>query len=106
MSITVYEGTVKHEVSFKEGESVLSVLQNAGIQSITAPCGGNGTCGKCGVNIQGETDSALRLAGAISAALSEEARAELLRIQKLVQVIDLPTHPSFNDAFTDAMFFE
>ena len=60
----------------------------------------------CRLNIQGETDSALRLAGAISAALSEEARAELLRIQKFVQVIDLPTHPSFNDAFTDAMFFE
>ena len=46
------------------------------------------------------------LASAISAALSEKARDELLRIQKLVQVIDLPTHPSFNDAFTDAMFFE
>ena len=46
------------------------------------------------------------LAGAVSAALSEEARAELLRIRKLVRVIDLPTHPSFSDAFTDAMFFE
>ena len=44
--------------------------------------------------------------GAVSAALSEEARAELLRIRKLVRVIDLPTHPSFSDAFTDAMFFE
>ena len=46
------------------------------------------------------------LAGAVSAALSEEARAELLRIRKLVRGIDLPTHPSFSDAFTDAMFFE
>ena len=46
------------------------------------------------------------LAGAISAALSEEARGELCRIRELVQVIDLPTHPSFNDVFTDAMIFE
>ncbi len=27
MSITVYEGTVKHELPFEEGENVLSVLQ-------------------------------------------------------------------------------
>ena len=46
------------------------------------------------------------LAGAVSAALSAEARKELSRIQKLVKVVDLPTHPSFNDAFTDGMFFE
>ena len=46
------------------------------------------------------------LAGAVSAALSKEARGELSRIQKIVKVIDLPTHPSFNDAFTDGMFFE
>lgn len=46
------------------------------------------------------------LAGAISAALSEKARADLSAIQKIVKVIDLPTHPSFSDAFTDGMFFE
>lgn len=58
MAITVYEGSIKHE-----------------------------------------------LAGATSAALSEEARCELERIQKLVRVIDLPSHPSFNDAYLDSMFF-
>jgi ferredoxin len=42
MAITVYEGSIKHELAFEEGESILKVLQNAGIQSITAPCGGKG----------------------------------------------------------------
>ena len=46
------------------------------------------------------------LAGAISAALSQDAREELARIRKLVRVIDLPSHPDFSDAYTDGMFFE
>ena len=50
MTITVYEGTKKHELPFNEGETILTVLQNAGIQSITAPCGGKGACKKCIVN--------------------------------------------------------
>ena len=45
-------------------------------------------------------------AGAIAGAWSEDARKELSRIQKLVQVIDLPTHPSFSDAYMDGMVFE
>ena len=46
------------------------------------------------------------LAGAVSAVLSEKARAGLSRIQGMVKVIDLPTHPSFSDEFTDGMIFE
>ena len=49
MTITVYEGTTKYELAFSEGETILQALQNAGIQSITAPCGGKGACKKCGV---------------------------------------------------------
>ncbi len=48
----------------------------------------------------------LALSGAVSAALSEDARRELERLQKSIRVIDLPTHPDFSDAFTDGMFFE
>ncbi len=51
-------------------------------------------------------DGGAALAGVSSAALSEDARAELSRMQKLVRVIDLPTHPSFNDEFVDGMMFE
>ena len=54
MKITVYEGTTKHELPFAEGETFLTVLQNAGIQSITAPCGGKGSCKKCTVYVHSE----------------------------------------------------
>ena len=67
MTITVYEGTIKHELPFEEGQTVLTVLQNAGIRSITAPCGGNGSCKKCGVNVREETGSVLRLACTLQA---------------------------------------
>ena len=48
----------------------------------------------------------IALVGASSAALSEDARKELNQIQKDVQVIDLPTHPMFSDAFMDGMIIE
>ena len=54
MQITVYEGTKRYELPFEEGNSILAALQIAGIQSITAPCGGNGTCKKCVVNVQSD----------------------------------------------------
>ena len=54
MTITVYEGTTRHELSFVQGETILQVLQNGGIQSITAPCGGKGTCRKCTVFVRSE----------------------------------------------------
>ena len=61
MTITVYEGTIKHELPFEEGETILQALQNAGIQSITAPCGGKGACKKCSVYVRSAelTDSCL-----------------------------------------------
>ena len=45
-------------------------------------------------------------AGAISAALSETAREDLLRLRDSVRFIDLPTHPSFGDAYIEGMMFE
>ena len=62
MAITVYEGSIKHELAFEEGESILKVLQNAGIQSITAPCGGKGSCRKCGVYVKSGSTSGSSLA--------------------------------------------
>ena len=40
-------------VYFEEGENLLNVLRNAGY-SVSAPCGGNGKCGKCTVIVDGE----------------------------------------------------
>ena len=62
MAVTVYEGSIKHELAFEEGESILKVLQNAGIQSITAPCGGKGSCRKCGVYVKSGSTSGSSLA--------------------------------------------
>ena len=44
-------------------------------------------------------------AGAISAALSGEARAKLQSIRDNVRYINLPTHPSFGDAYVEGMLF-
>ena len=54
MTIIVYEGSIKHECPFTEGETILDVLQNAGIESVTAPCGGKGTCKKCTVFVRSD----------------------------------------------------
>ncbi len=54
MMITVFEGTTKYELPFSEGQTILSVLQQAGIKSITAPCGGKGTCRKCTVYVRSD----------------------------------------------------
>ena len=55
MMITVYEGTVKHEIPFAEGETILQAMQNADIRSITAPCGGKGSCRKCTVYVRSDS---------------------------------------------------
>lgn len=59
----------------------------------------------CGIYISVKVGNGA-LAGAVSAALSEEARKEMARIQKMIRVIDLPTHPDFSDTYTEGMFFE
>lgn len=48
-----YKGTVR-SISAEAGESILSALQRAGLTAPEAPCGGNGTCKKCLVWVDGE----------------------------------------------------
>lgn len=67
MTITVYEGKEKHEIPFEEGNTVLDVLQQGGIKSFTAPCGGKGTCKKCTVFVQCDDFSGTRLACMVAA---------------------------------------
>lgn len=52
-SITVLENGAERTVEAREGESILSALQRAGLTAPEAPCGGNGTCGKCRVTVLG-----------------------------------------------------
>ena len=49
-SITLKSKSDSRTLVFREGESLLSVLQRNAV-TISAPCGGNGKCGKCKVNI-------------------------------------------------------
>lgn len=46
------------------------------------------------------------ITGAISAAISEKARDDLATLRDSVRFVDLPTHPSFDDAYIDGMMFE
>ena len=61
--------------------------------------------------IPGELLSRARLmgntaaAGAASAAVSGEARARLSAIRDSVRCVELPTHPSFGDAYVEGMLF-
>lgn len=48
----------KKRISFEPGQSLMQILVNAGVY-IENPCMGKGICGKCKVQIQGETDTAL-----------------------------------------------
>ena len=53
MTIFVQQGQAKMEIPFTAGQTLLEILREAGFE-VTAPCGGNGTCGKCTVYIGGE----------------------------------------------------
>ena len=53
MTIFVQQGNEKKELTFTAGQTLLELLREAGYE-VSAPCGGNGTCGKCTVYIGGE----------------------------------------------------
>lgn len=53
MTIFVQQGNEKKELTFTAGQTLLEILREAGFE-VSAPCGGNGTCGKCTVYIAGE----------------------------------------------------
>ena len=44
--------------------------------------------------------------GAISAAISKEAREQAKKIQEHMHYIELSMHPKFSDAYMDLMYFE
>ena len=48
------------QIPAQEGESILAALQRAGLRAPEAPCGGNGTCKKCIVMVDGQEVLACR----------------------------------------------
>jgi len=57
MTLTVASGLEERTLEAAEGQSVLEVLRGSGF-FVDAPCGGRGSCGKCGVQIDGKWRSA------------------------------------------------
>lgn len=51
--VTLIKTGFRTEVFVEDGTSLLDCIQNH-VSDFYAPCGGNGICGKCRVNIQGE----------------------------------------------------
>jgi len=51
--VTIYRNKTQYTVSAEIGQTLLAVLQSAGIRDIEATCGGNGRCGKCLVKAVG-----------------------------------------------------
>lgn len=49
-TLIVHSGRINTEISFSSGESLLALLRRCGV-SVSAPCGGNGRCGKCVVEL-------------------------------------------------------
>ncbi len=50
-NIKVQNNNTITEINYNEGDSLLHILQNNDVK-IEAPCGGNGTCGKCKVHVK------------------------------------------------------
>lgn len=60
--LNVVQNEKQMQVPAQEGESILAALQRAGLRAPEAPCGGNGTCKKCIVMVDGQEVLACRTA--------------------------------------------
>lgn len=60
--LTVIHNTTEQTINAQIGGTVLAALQAAGITAPEAPCGGNGTCKKCLVLVDGQEVLACRTA--------------------------------------------
>ena len=76
MTIFVQQGNEKKELTFTAGQTLLEILREAGFE-VSAPCGGNGTCGKCTVYIGGEAHLACQTEAADGMVVELPHTAEL-----------------------------
>ena len=87
-------GRVK-ETETELGENLLNALRNNGFD-IYAPCGGNGTCGKCKVLIKGEgivTSCIFTVYDSMELVLPDKREAKVLVAQH-AHTIQLPLYPA------------
>jgi uncharacterized 2Fe-2S/4Fe-4S cluster protein (DUF4445 family) len=86
-------GRVK-ETETELGENLLNALRNSGFD-IYAPCGGNGTCGKCKVLIKGEgivTSCIFTVYDSLELVLPDKREAKVL-VAQYANTIQLPLMP-------------
>ena len=76
MTIFVQQGNEKKELTFTAGQTLLEILREAGYE-VSAPCGGNGTCGKCTVYIGDEAHLACQTEAADGMVVELPHTAEL-----------------------------
>ena len=76
MTIFVQQGNEKKELTFTAGQTLLEILRETGYE-VSAPCGGNGTCGKCTVYIAGEAHLACQTEAADGMVVELPHTAEL-----------------------------
>ncbi len=82
-TVKVYFGNKIKNISVEEKSNLLSILANNGIE-LTAPCGGNGICGKCKVKIKPATE----VLNDEKKLLTEEEINEGIRLACFVDVVN------------------
>ncbi|HIR86032.1 MAG TPA: DUF4445 domain-containing protein [Candidatus Limivicinus faecipullorum] len=97
--ILARQGAGDFAIKAEKGESLLDALRRSGLD-FPAPCGGNGKCGKCRVEIDagGRRESVLacryRIDGDISLYLPEQSGGEICREGKQVDITYKAGHES------------
>ena len=90
--VTLIKKDFREEVSIDDESNLLKCIQNH-VSDFYAPCGGNGTCGKCRVNIQGQghvTSCLYTVKSDITVFLPEKKEMEVLASQYvLTKVVGL-----------------
>ena len=78
--VEIWNNEDRHEIEVDRHELLLSVIREAG-HHVYAPCGGNGTCGKCKVWINGEgsvTSCFYQVTKDISVRLPDQRESQIL----------------------------
>lgn len=87
-------------ISVATGTTILQAAQQLGLD-ITAPCGGNGTCGKCRVKINGEKVLACQteVHSDLVVELPQNHKTEILTTGQSIDLPVDPVHPGYLVAF-------
>ena len=92
--LIIHQNGKVNETETELGENLLNTLRNKGFD-VYAPCGGNGTCGKCKVLIKGEgivTSCIFTVYDSMELVLPDKREAKVL-VEQHAHTIQLPLMP-------------